>query len=428
MSTFVATYNTVTISPLLSWSEQVDPEYASDGKTVTRYRHTLTLRGYLHNASVADEATDIATLQSKFRESGKTLTLTKQGTAIRTFQNSDLLGGGPHPEFSIPASDPLKVGNIVVFAVTFTGLTLPVSSGGGSTIAHSYTDGYVADIQESLTFTRRGTATLASGLSASQIEDLVDGYKPSEPSGTGWQYQGHTYDVDDDAGTLTYTHTWKQRHEDALTSAIDEDWQISFASENGREQYTASGTIKYKLDTEPTDADIGKILNGSDRWPSSLKLVSVSVDLDKRNNTLSFTATGEQPLGGSGTLLERDETVEAVTREKIRDFTSLGGEDFAQRFGKPDVSITQSGRLVANDDYPELPAPIETVSDKDTRETRVSRRTVGVAADGNALRYELTYSYSIKKLNATEPDDYYDPDVPEQPEYLGEQPSVDIGA
>lgn len=424
---YTASYNSVTFDPLLDWSETIVPEFGADGKTVTRYRHTITIRGYFHNTSVADKKTDIDTILASLTQSGQTLLIEHDSTNIRTFQASDLLGGGPHVEPSIPdSSNPLKMGNIVPVTVAFTGLTRP--SGSTSPIAHTYTDTYAYDIAGAQTFTRRGLVTLGSSDVALTLFDSFDPGKPS--AGTQWEYQSKTYDVDDDTEQMTYTYVYRQRHQAPLvSSAANEEYRVTSAIENGLETFTCTGTLTYDVDKEPKASDVGKILSGSSDWPDSLALVRQNVDIDTRNNVLTFTVVGEQGQGGDSDVIEHTETVETTTTQEISDFGASddGADDFSQVTGKPKVMIVQSGTIVGLNGYPDLPEPVED-GDNVKRETVIVDTMERTGPDGNATRFQRQYTYRMKLLNQVDPGEDAAPSIPTDSPFTGQGPTVDIGA
>lgn len=353
------TYNSVTLD-LLRWGESTTTKMSDNGRAVVGYEHVLTCEGYfLNGASATDQATDVTTILAKFRESAQAITVAMGGTTVRTVAVADCQGTGPWSTFSVPTSHDLKQGGNIPVTVTFRFITDPPTATGG-TAADTYTDTYDWDKQLRRTYTRRGQLSTVSGTSAA---GKFNGTDPAP--GTGWELESKTQETDIDDQHLSYTWVYLEQHTALLTTALDESYTINSKASNGRETWTASGTLRFQINSpkiaNTTVQEIAKLLASKTGWPTTLAIIDQDITSDPRTNTITFSIIGQRGYGTGGTL-EYSERIVARTEAVIADHkaASPSGKDGRQTLAKPEVTITQTGRWIQQGSPPPDPRPILT--------------------------------------------------------------------
>ncbi len=426
------TYNTVTIDPVQSWSEKVEAVMASTGKAVTGYRHTFSIRGFFDNSggAAAGKKTDIDTVVAKMRESGQDLTITQDGTDIRSFDAADVQGTGPWSTFEIPGTDEeMKIGFNVPFVLTITGVTDPPTATAGTT-ADTYTDTYAYDKQLRRTFTRSGSLSTSSGTSALGKFDGTDPESSLSSSDIGWELDRKESRVDEDDQNLSYTWVYVEAHEKLQTSYKDVEYNISSSSSAGTESWSASGVMRYEIGKEPDPKDVSTLLKNNSAWPDDAAIVSEDIATDKRNNSLSFTLNAEVAYG-QGKTLAYEENVETTSVRNVRDFHSLGakGKDIRQELTRPDVTIVQSGTWVKIGSYPTEPKVLEGFTADQVTDKRFTKSHIRRDVKGKKHAYSLSWVYTIRPLNTTAPGSFKPAVDPTQSTPLdGQKPRRNTGA
>jgi hypothetical protein len=399
-----ATYNSVTVSPLQSWSERVEAVFASTGKEVIGYRHTFALQGFFDNSggNSAGKKTDVDTVVLKMRESGQDLTITQDAVDIRSFDAADCQGTGPWSTFEIPGTDEeMKIGFNVPFIMTVTGVTDPPTATSGVT-ADTYEDTYSYDKQTRRTFTRSGTLSTASGTSALAKFAGTDPTTSLATSSIGWELDRKESRTDDDDQNLSYSWVFVEAFEAIAVSAADVEYNISSSMAGGTESWNATGRLRYTIATDMQESDVATLLSNNSAWPSSgVTILQEDIDTDTRTNTLSFTVRGEKPYGAGGTL-SYEESVETISVRNLRDFHALGGtgKDLRQELTRPDITIIQSGSWVKTGSYPVEPKVVTGVA-ADVVEKRFNKSHITRDIDGKKHAYGLSWTYVIRPLNTT---------------------------
>jgi hypothetical protein len=404
MAHISATYNSVTIQPLLSWTESVTAVFASAGKAVTGYRHVFQIDGFFDNTggNATARQTDFDTIVAKMRESGQDLTITQGGVDIRSFDAADCQGTGPWSTFSIDGTDnPLKRGFNVPFSLMIEGVTDPPTVSGSKT-SDTYTDRYAYDKQLRRIFTRSGQLSTASGTSAvAQFAgtDPVSGL----PSGTTWELTLKDYQSDKEDQNLSYTWVYTEQHEANPTTAKNLQYAIRSAMQDGTEVWSATGSLSYELGTAITTDEIQTVLKNASAWPSGLHIVSESVNENARQGEVEFSILAEKPFGAGGTY-SYQETVTTMTSRAVRDFHVFGGKgtDQRQELHRPTVVIVQEGSWVKDGAYPVEPAAV--ITDRDTTvEKEFVKGSIVYDVKGKARRYPLSWRIVMRPLNVTPP-------------------------
>jgi hypothetical protein len=389
-----ASYNTVSLDPLLTWSEEVTA-VTQEGRVLSGYRHVFKLTGYLSASTVAARATNIASLLSKLREAGKTLAIVQDSTTIRSLAATDCRGDGPIPSFEVPGEDKLKLGFLTPFTLTIQAQT-DATGGAGGVTSDTYDDTYAWDKQLRRTITRRGNLTTDSSTSASGKFASKDPVA-SLPSGTSWELDRKEYNVDDDDQTLDYSYVYVEQHLANPTTAKDVSWTLAAAIENGMERWTGSGTLKFERGTAIDRTQIKTVLKSAG-LPTDAKIEREDITEDKRENTLTFTVTAMRGYGSNATV-EYEQSVETVTVPGIADFKAIdqGGKDVRQVITRPEVTVTQSGRHVQQNAYPGFPTRI--LQDPDLVEVRETYEPVRFDTAGNRMLYPIRWTYVYRPLN-----------------------------
>ena len=395
-----ASYNTVTLDPLLTWSEEVTA-VVEDGKTVSGYRHVFKLTGYLDATNASGRATDITTLLSKLREAGQTLTITQDGTTIRSLAAADCRGDGPIPGFDIPAEDKLKLGFNTPFTLTVEARTDATGGGGGGVTSDTYTDTYAWDKQLRRTITRRGHVATNSSTSAS---GQFDGKDPEDslPSGSTWELDRKEYDVDDDDQEMDYTYVYVEQHADNPSSAKEATWTLGVMIENGQERWTGAGALKFERGTKINRQDVKAVLKAAG-MPTDAKVEREDITEDQREGTLTFSVVAVKGYGSSATV-EFEHSCETVTVPGIADFKAIdqGGKDVRQIVTRPEVTATLSGRHVRQNAYAEFPKFDEILKEEDLVEVRQAYEPVRFDTAGKRMLYPIRWTYVYRPLNQVE--------------------------
>ena len=397
--TYQLTYNGQTLDPVLAWDERLEKVMSANGLRVLAYRHTLVVEGYLANTTVAEKKTDLDTILSKYRENGLEMKLLHNGTAYRTYSPkatggaNAFLGGGPFVSFDLPTSEIRGAYNVVI-RLTFTGQTEPTGAS-GTTIADTWRDRWEYDKQGRATYTREGELKVTAGTIAL---DEFEGTDPGAP-GDDYELERKTAQDDEDQTLLRYTWVYVQQHQALATAAADEDCEVVCAVEDGLEHWSASGTLRYPLDSPPTVDEIAALLAAHD-WPSDVRILRERSAVNLRGNLVTFDLEGEKAAGG-GTTTEWDEEIETATRELVADFHVMDAseDDVRQVTGKPEVTVTQTGYAVGTTEYPEVPEPAEPAGEEWAVELRVRKRRPILDPSGNGLRYRIDWTRTLRPLN-----------------------------
>lgn len=388
-------YNSLTLD-LTKWGESTTAKMSDNGRAVVGYEHVLTCEGYfLNGASASDQATDVTSVLAKFRESAQAVTINMSGTAVRTVAVADCQGTGPWSTFTIPAAHDLKQGGNLPVTVTFRFITDPPTATGG-TASDTYTDTYEWDKQLRRTYTRRGQLSTVSGTSAAGKFDATD-----PAPGTGWELESKTRETDIDDQHLSYTWVYLEQHTALLTTALDESYTINSKAANGRETWTASGTLRFQINSpkiaNTTVKEIAKLLASKTGWPNNLAIIDQDITSDPRTNTITFSIIGQRGYGTGGTL-EYSERVSARTEAVVAEHKSAAtiGRDARQTLAAPEVTITQTGRWVQQGSVPADPTPIKS---GDVVSYDVTRLETTYTTDGKIDTQGKEWTIVMRPLN-----------------------------
>ncbi len=423
------TYNTVTFDPVISWTESVTPVFANSGKEVTGYDHTFVIDGFLEATDASGRASDITTIVTKLRESNADLTITQDGTDIRSFDAADVQGTGPWSSFAIPGDDPLKVGFNTPVTLTVRGRTDPPTASGG-TVADTYTDTYAYDKQLRKTFTRRGNLSTQSGTSARGKFAGTDPLSSLDTATVAWELQRKEEQVDEDNQNLTYTWVYVEAHEQNATTAKDISYTIQSSVQDQTEIWVASGSLRWEIGTKMDVKEVATILKSNSAWPSKGKVTGETFSDAPRSNSITFTVRKEVPFGQGSTLFY-EESVTTTTNRAIRDYhklTGTGGQDVRQELHAPEVVIVQTGRWVKQGSYPTEPQPV--IQDKNALVSkRFTKLPITYDVNGQNHRFGLTWSYEFRPLNTVQPGNFRAAVDPSQSNPVqGQSPSRKSGA
>lgn len=395
-----ASYNTVSLDPLLTWSEEVTA-VTQEGRVLSGYRHVFKLTGYLSASTVAVRATNITTLLSKLREAGQTLAIVQDGTTIRSLAATDCRGDGPIPSFEVPGEDKLKLGFLTPFTLTIEARTDATGGGAGGITSDTYTDTYAWDKQLRRTITRRGHVTTNSSTSASGKFDAKDP-KSSLPSGSTWELDRKERDVDDDDQEMDYTYVYVEQHADNPTSAKDATWTLGVMIENGIERWTGAGALRFERGTKINRQDVKAVLKAAG-MPTDAKVEREDISEDQREGTLTFTVVAVKGYGSSNTV-EFEHSCETVTVPGIADFKAIdqGGKDVRQIVTRPEVTATLSGRHVRQGAFAEFPKFDEILKEEDLVEVRQVYEPVRFDTAGQRMLHPIRWTYVYRPLNQVE--------------------------
>ncbi len=393
-----ATYNGVTIDPLLSWSKDTSQRLTFDGKRVLNYTVVYTVRGFFNNTSAGDRKTDFDTLRSKFNENGKAFKITQDTIDIETLNVTDVPGDEPHAKFLVPdqLGERLKMGFNVPFTLRVEGTIDAVS--GAAVLAHAFTTALADDKAGITTRTRRGQIKTAVGGGGSSTQ--LAGLLPSIPA--GFERESLTQTVDDEDLILNYVVVDKEKPTGGTnpTTGDELNFSTSVSIRDGTETWTMSGQITYGPKKTPNKADV-KTLRARE-FPGGVKVVTEDVEVNKRENTLRFTVVGERAYGQQGTL-EYENIVTTFSRRIVRDFKSISaaGNDVRQELARPDHVITQTGRRVSSGGYGSFPLKVGNAADEIERTEEFGDIIYGV--DGRAARFPIRWTYVFRPLNRVQP-------------------------
>lgn len=390
----IATYNGVTISPLLAWSKATSVVPTFDGKRIMVYSVTYTIRGFFNNLNAGDRKTDFDSLISKFNENGATLQIVQDTVVIEELKPADVVGDEPHAMFAVPdhLSDRLKMGFNVPFVLTITGTR--DAQGAGPVLAHSFVVTTSDDKEAITTRTQRGQFKVAIGGGGASAQ--LAGLLPAIPS--GFERERLETTVDDEDLVIEYTVVDKEKPTGGQnnTTADDLTFTTGLTIEDGTETWTLAGELRYGPTKTPNKGDV-KTLRAQE-FPSGVRVIQENVEVNPRENTLRFTVVGERGYGQQGTL-EYENVVTTQSRRTIRDFKAISpqGQDVRQELARPEHVIVQSGRRVSTGGYGSFPIKVGVAADEIERVEEQGDIFYDLA--GRGARFPIRWSYTFRPLN-----------------------------
>jgi len=384
----IATYNSQAFNDPQSWTVNRTSIKTFDGQRDKKVEIVCSVVGqFLGNTTASARATDLATLQTKIDEPNQDFTITQDGTTIFSLTASNVIEG-PFASFSIPGDTPFKSGYDVPFVLTVRAM---VDIQGATTIlARSDETTWSSDNKSLLTRTVRGEIKVASGHSAAAQLATVT------PATIANYERSYSYSTSADDLEMSYQFVDAEQSDSNPGGATGGSWSVSASSANGEEVWVMSGTLEWPKSKRPNESTVDslyqKLVKGK------VKVVSRSVERNPKENSLSFTIRGVRAYGKDKTLsYRRTITVQQQNSTRIYKALDSEGADLRQEWGRPTVTVSESGSMRTEGGYGTFPELLLDGSTLDQKSDTVGNLEIG--PDGEIAFGEITFSRRYIVLN-----------------------------